>query len=424
MYKYIIEGSKKLEGSVKISGAKNSALPILMATLLTNKKCTIHRVPNLRDIQTTIKLLEALGKEIQFKQSTMTITEKEDGLIEAPYEIVKTMRASICVLGPLLARYKQAKVSLPGGCAFGPRPIDLHLTGLSKLSANIAINHGYIEAETKKLIGDDIDMMGTYGPTVLGTDNVMMAACLAEGKTKILNSALEPEVSDLANCLNKMGANVTNIGSDTLIIEGVNELHGFEHTIIPDRIETGTFIAATIGTEGNIEINDTNPALLENVIEMSKECGAKFDFKDNSQTICVSMDGKPNPIDITTKPYPGFPTDLQAQFLAALLKAKGQSKISETIYLERFQHIAEMQRLGANIELDNSCAIVNGVDKLSSTAVMASNIRAGAGIVIATLMAEGISEVKRIYHIERGYEKLEEKISNINGIIRKEWEIE
>jgi len=420
MFKYIIEGGKSLKGSISISGAKNSALPILMASLLTDEKCILRNVPNLRDIQTTIRLLEALGKKVKFEKGVLSIEEEVSGLIEAPYDIVKTMRASICVLGPLLARYKKAKVSLPGGCAFGPRPVDLHLKGLSVLGANIHLTHGYIDATTDGLQGCMVNMLGNFGTTVLGTDNIMMGATLADGITKILYSALEPEVTDLAQCLIQMGANIEGIGTGTLKIEGIKKLNGFDYTVIPDRIEIGTFIAMVMATSGEINLIGAKSNLLELVIDISRKMGAKI--TSNDEGITVKSDGVINPVDIHTKPYPEFPTDLQPQFMACLMKAEGISTIADMVYPERFLHIPEFNRLGGDVKLQNATAIINGGKKTESTIVMASDIRAGAGLVIATLMTKGISEVHRIYHIERGYEKLEEKISTLGGIIRKEWE--
>ncbi|MEJ5283978.1 MAG: UDP-N-acetylglucosamine 1-carboxyvinyltransferase [Brevinematales bacterium] len=417
MDKYIIKGEKRLKGEVKISGAKNASLPIMAASLLTSEKVVLHNVPDLMDIRTMILLLEYLGKKVEFKDGTLIIEEVRDDLYEAPYDIVRKMRASIAVLGPLLARKKRAKVSFPGGCAIGPRPIDIHIRGMKALGAQIEIEHGYIDAVAKELVGKTINLLGTNGPSVLATENVMMAATFAKGVTIIEGAACEPEVEDLANFLNSMGAKIKGAGTPFIQIEGVNELKSTEHTIIPDRIETGTFIAMAGMTMGEIKILHTNVKHIEYPIDVFSKAGVEIEIIDEKTIIARGKTTKP--IEVETLPYPFFPTDLQSQLMALVSTSDGISIITEKIFPDRFLHAAELNRMGADIKIDGATAIIKGVEYLSGASIMASDLRAGAGLVIAALAAKGESEILRIYHIDRGYEKLEEKIRNLGGEIER-----
>ncbi len=417
MDKYIIKGEKRLKGEVKISGAKNASLPIMAASLLTSEKVVLHNVPDLMDIRTMILLLEYLGKKVEFKDGTLIIEEVRDDLYEAPYDIVRKMRASIAVLGPLLARKKRAKVSFPGGCAIGPRPIDIHIRGMKALGAQIEIEHGYIDAVAKELVGKTINLLGTNGPSVLATENVMMAATFAKGVTIIEGAACEPEVEDLANFLNSMGAKIKGAGTPFIQIEGVNELKSTEHTIIPDRIETGTFIAMAGMTMGEIKILHTNVKHIEYPIDVFSKAGVEIEIIDEKTIIARGKTTKP--IEVETLPYPFFPTDLQSQLMALVSTSDGISIITEKIFPDRFLHAAELNRMGADIKIDGATAIIKGVEYLSGASIMASDLRAGAGLVIAALAARGESEILRIYHIDRGYEKLEEKIRNLGGEIER-----
>ncbi len=417
MDKYIIKGEKRLKGEVKISGAKNASLPIMAASLLTSEKVVLHNVPDLMDIRTMILLLEYLGKKVEFKDGTLIIEEVRDDLYEAPYDIVRKMRASIAVLGPLLARKKRAKVSFPGGCAIGPRPIDIHIRGMKALGAQIEIEHGYIDAVAKELVGKTINLLGTNGPSVLATENVMMAATFAKGITIIEGAACEPEVEDLANFLNSMGAKIKGAGTPFIQIEGVNELKSTEHTVIPDRIETGTFIAMAGMTMGEIKITNTNVKHIEYPIDVFSKAGVEIEIIDEKTIIARGKTTKP--IEVETLPYPFFPTDLQSQLMALVSTSDGISIITEKIFPDRFLHAAELNRMGADIKIDGATAIIKGVEYLSGASIMASDLRAGAGLVIAALAAKGESEILRIYHIDRGYEKLEEKIRNLGGEIER-----
>lgn len=418
MDKLIIKGGASLRGKVKISAAKNGTLPILAACLLTDKQCVIKNVPALQDIKTMLGLLSALGAEVSFENHNVTITAGNNLSLEAPYEIVSKMRASYYVLGPLLARFRKAKVYLPGGCAIGPRPIDLHIKGMESLGANLVIEHGYIDANAKMLYGSEILLAGSSGPSVGATANVMMAATLAQGTTTIISAALEPEIVDLANFLNAMGAKITGAGSPTIKITGVKELNGTEWTPIPDRIEAGTFACAAAITKGEIEIENCNPNHLELVILALKNMGCEIKKQDNSLLINANTDLKS--FNITTAPYPGFPTDLQAQFMAVATVANGTSVITENIFKSRFLHAMELSRMGAQIKIDDNVAIVDGVKKLSGAKVMASDLRASAALVLAGLCAEGKTEVSRIYHLDRGYEKLEQKLQRLGASIKRE----
>jgi UDP-N-acetylglucosamine 1-carboxyvinyltransferase len=417
MDKLLIKGGSRLIGKVKVSASKNATLPILAACLLTNKTCKIKQVPLLQDIKTMIGLLKALGADIKFEDSTLTIFTGNNLSVEAPYEIVSKMRASYYVLGPLLARFHKAKVYLPGGCAIGPRPIDLHIKGMEALGALVKIEHGYIDANTRRLKGTDILLEGSLGSSVGATANVMMAASLADGATTIIGAALEPEIIDLANFLNALGAKIEGAGTSTIKIIGVKELNGAEWTPIPDRIEAGTFACAAFATQGNIEITNCEPEHLSAVNLTLKEMGCNVYNTDNS--IIVKANSRPKSVSITTAPYPGFPTDLQAQFMAVLATADGTSHIAEKIFKSRFLHALEMNRMGAQINMEDNIAVINGVEKLSGAKVMASDLRASAALVIAGLCADGETEVSRIYHLDRGYERLEEKLKNLGAIIQR-----
>mgnify|MGYP006079075271 FL=1 len=417
MDKLIIHGGASLEGEVSISGAKNSALPILSATLLTDQAVTISNVPHLHDITTTIELLGLMGSRITVNERMhIEIDNAQINNFFAPYELVKTMRASILVLGPLLARYGKADVSLPGGCAIGSRPVNIHLQGLIAMGADITTDSGYIRAETKgrlKGVHLTLDIV-----TVTGTENLMMAATLADGLTIIENAAREPEVKDLANCLNKMGAKISGAGTDHIEIEGVESLHGTEHEILPDRIETGTYLVAAAMTGGTMRLKNTQSILLESVITKLTEAGAKIEIEENA--ISIDMKGKkPKAVDVHTSPFPGFPTDMQAQFTAMNSIAEGSGIITEAVFENRFMHVHELQRMGADLKLQGNTTITNGVEQLTCAPVMATDLRASASLVLAGLVAEGETVVDRIYHIDRGYETIEEKMSQLGASIRR-----
>ena len=417
MDKLIIHGGASLEGEVSISGAKNSALPILSATLLTDQPVTISNVPHLHDITTTIELLGLMGSRITVNERMhIEIDNAQINNFFAPYELVKTMRASILVLGPLLARYGKADVSLPGGCAIGSRPVNIHLQGLIAMGANITTDSGYIRAETKgrlKGVHLTLDIV-----TVTGTENLMMAATLADGLTIIENAAREPEVKDLANCLNKMGAKTSGAGTDRIEIEGVESLHGTEHEILPDRIETGTYLVAAAMTGGKMRLRNTQSILLESVITKLTEAGAKIEIEENA--ISIDMKGKkPKAVDVHTSPFPGFPTDMQAQFTAMNSIAEGSGTSTEAVFENRFMHVHELQRMGADLKLQGNTTITDGVEQLTCAPVMATDLRASASLVLAGLVAEGETVVDRIYHIDRGYETIEEKLSQLGASIKR-----
>ena len=417
MDKLIIHGGASLEGEVSISGAKNSALPILSATLLTDQPVTISNVPHLHDITTTIELLGLMGSRITVNERMhIEIDNAQINNFFAPYELVKTMRASILVLGPLLARYGKADVSLPGGCAIGSRPVNIHLQGLIAMGADITTDSGYIRAETKgRLKGAHLTLDIV---TVTGTENLMMAATLADGLTIIENAAREPEVKDLANCLNKMGAKISGAGTDHIEIKGVESLHGTEHEILPDRIETGTYLVAAAMTGGTMRLKNTQSILLESVITKLTEAGAKIEIEENA--ISIDMKGKkPKAVDVHTSPFPGFPTDMQAQFTAMNSIAEGSGIITEAVFENRFMHVHELQRMGADLKLQGNTTITNGVEQLTCAPVMATDLRASASLVLAGLVAEGETVVDRIYHIDRGYETIEEKMSQLGASIRR-----
>ncbi|MGA9852194.1 MAG: UDP-N-acetylglucosamine 1-carboxyvinyltransferase [Gammaproteobacteria bacterium] len=416
MDKLLISGGRPLEGEIRISGAKNATLPILAATLLADGPVTIGNVPHLHDVTTTIELLGRMGVGVTIDER-MRI-EVDPGSIRefyAPYELVKTMRASILVLGPLLAHYGRAEVSLPGGCAIGTRPVNLHISGLEAMGASIKVENGYIRASSERLHGTRI-CMDTV--SVTGTENIMMAATLADGTTVIENAAREPEVVDLALCLIQMGARIMGHGTDTIVIEGVKTLHGTEYNVLPDRIETGTYLCAGALTGGHVRVKDTKPELLEAVISKLEEAGAKVDKGGN--WIEVDMRGRrPQAVDVRTAPYPAFPTDMQAQFTALNVVAKGTGTITETVFENRFMHVLEMQRMGADVRLEGNTAISQGVAHLTGAPVMATDLRASASLVLAGLVAEGETVVERIYHIDRGYEAIEEKLGQLGAKIRR-----
>ena len=416
MDKLIIQGGIPLAGDIRVSGAKNAALPILAATLLADGPMIIGNVPHLHDITTTMELLGRMGLQLTVDER-MHIEVDSSTIREffAPYELVKTMRASILVLGPLLARFGAAEVSLPGGCAIGSRPVNLHLQGLTQMGAEISVESGYIKASAKRLRGVDLvlDLV-----TVTGTENLMMAATLADGVTTIRNAAREPEVVDLANCLINMGAHIEGAGTDTIRIEGVETLHGTRYDILPDRIETGTYLVAAAMTGGSIKLKNTNPELLESVIAKLGEAGARIECGED--WIHLDMNGQPpRAVDIHTSPYPGFPTDMQAQFTALNCVARGTGTITESVFENRFMHVLELQRMGADVKLEGNTAITTGVQRLTGAPLMATDLRASASLVLAGLVADGTTEVDRIYHIDRGYETIEEKLVNLGARIRR-----
>lgn len=421
MDKLVITGGRKLKGEVSVSGAKNSALPIMAAALLSEEESIIENVPDLRDIQTMAKLLRSLGARVLFENRTIAIKPGKSLKTLAPYKLVSTMRASVCVLGPLIGRMGYAEVSLPGGCVIGPRPIDLHLKGIEALGAHIEIQHGYVNARVvKKLRGTEIYLGGSFGSSVLATGNVMMAAVLADGKTVIENSACEPEVVDLARFLRKMGAKISGEGSPRLEIEGVKKLHGARYSVIADRIEAGTFILASAMTGGDVLVKNVDPGHQNALIDKLHQCGVRIEKGKNS--IRVRRNGRLKPVDATTLPYPGFPTDLQAQMMALMAVTPGISVITEKIYPDRFMHVSELNRMGSKIFLEGPSAIVHGVKHLSGAPVMASDLRASAALVIAGLVAEGTTEIHRVYHLDRGYEKIEEKLFALGASIHRDRE--
>jgi UDP-N-acetylglucosamine 1-carboxyvinyltransferase len=414
MDKIIVEGGRSLEGEVKISGAKNAALPILISSLLTDGWNTYTNVPDLRDIQSTKDLLAHLGAKVKTDKDTVQIDAGGVSDHEAPYDLVRKMRASILVLGPLLARLKKARVSLPGGCAIGARPINLHLKGLALLGAKIELKHGYVEATADHLTGEEIYMDIS---TVTGTENLMMAAVLAEGTTVLNNAACEPEVVALADVLNRMGAKIKGAGTTVMTIEGVSTLQPVSVKIIPDRIEAGTFMVSAALTKGNVTILDCEPDHLEAVIHKLRLSGADVFVKEQSIQVRGTRDIVS--VDIKTLPYPGFPTDMQAQFMVLMSVAGGFSMISETIFENRFIHVSELKRMGADIKISGNTAMITGVPMLSGAPVMASDLRASASLILAGLAAKGATEINRVYHLDRGYEKIEEKFSQLGAAIRR-----
>ena len=414
MNKIVIHGGNPLRGTVQVSGAKNSALPLLCATLLTGGDHRLSNIPQLRDIRTVFELLKTLGANVDIDGDNAVINADGVESVEAPYDLVKTMRASVLVLGPLLARHGHARVSLPGGCAIGARPIDLHLKGFAAMGAEISLDHGYVEARVDRLKGANIyfDM-----PTVGGTENLMMAATLAEGTTILENAACEPEIVDLAQALNGMGAQIRGAGTDTITIEGVDELQPMDYRVMADRIEAGTFMVAAAMTKGDVLVKDADPVCLEAVISKLREAGAQVDLCDDGIRV-VGVE-EILPIQIKTSPHPGFPTDMQAQFMAMLTLANGTSVIAENVFENRFMHVCELQRLGSNIRIDGKQALVEGVDMLLGAPVMATDLRASASLVLAGLAADNTTEVSRIYHLDRGYERLEEKFLALGADIKR-----
>jgi len=419
MDKLIVHGGSVLSGSINISGSKNASLPILAASLLTDQPCIIRRVPDVSDTNYMIQILSALGAEVERSSGTVRITCGEI-LDEAPYELVRRMRASICVMGPLLARKGRAVVSLPGGCVIGDRPVDLHLRGLQALGATVEFEGGNITLTAKDgLRGTEIDLAGTHGPTVLGTDNVMMAATLAEGITIIESAAAEPEVLDLANFLNAMGAKITGAGTRRITIEGVKSLHGVEHTVIPDRIEAGTFMAAAALAGEGVTLRRVCREHLKAITKAIEASGHRVEFNEAGTQCTVHRGETLQGVDLDTSPYPGYPTDMQAQMTALLTTTPGISVIKDTIFPQRFMHCAELKRMGADIKLDNGTAVVRGVQQLSAAPVMASDLRASAALVLAGLTAKGSTMISRLYHIDRGYEHIDEKLLMLGANVER-----
>ncbi|MFW2371535.1 MAG: UDP-N-acetylglucosamine 1-carboxyvinyltransferase [Gammaproteobacteria bacterium] len=416
MNKLLIQGGVTLQGEIRISGAKNAVLPILAATLLSDGPTVVENVPHLQDVTTTVALLGSMGVTVVIDE-TMSVEVDTSTLNSqvAPYDLVKTMRSSILVLGPLLARYGYAEVSLPGGCAIGSRPVNIHIKGMQDMGADIEVKNGYIYARADRLQGARIVMDLV---TVTGTENLMMAAALAEGTSVLENAAREPEVVDLANFLNSMGAKISGAGTDTITVEGVERLHGTRYRVVPDRIETGTFLIAAAITGGRIKLKNTNPYILDSVLDKLKEAGAELETGDD--WISLDMHGqRPKPVNIRTAPYPAFPTDMQAQFTALNTIADGTGTVVETIFENRFMHVQELQRMGADIEVEGNTAIVRGVEGLTGAPVMATDLRASASLILSGLVAKGETTVQRIYHIDRGYELIEEKLAALGAKIRR-----
>ena len=414
MEKLLIKGGKSLSGKISCSGAKNAALPMIAATILCDDKVVLKNLPYLQDITTMFELLGSMGSEILLDENMdFTISSFDLKDIQARYELVKTMRASILVLGPLVAKYGKARIALPGGCAIGSRPVNYHLDALKQLGAKIKLKNGYIEASANKLVGSNIRFDGV---TVTGTENIMMAASLAQGVTVLTNVAKEPEIIDLADMLNSMGADIKGAGTDEITIKGVNELFGTSFTIPADRIEAGTYLVAAAVTQGNITIDSINPNRLMKVINMIERSGSKISFDDNSISISMNKD-RPDPVDITTAPFPEFPTDMQAQFSVINAISRGVSNIYETVFENRFMHILELNRMGCDIEVKGNHAIINGVESIYGAEVMATDLRASASLILAGLCAKGETVVDRIYHIDRGYERIEEKLNYLGANI-------
>ncbi|MBE3092871.1 MAG: UDP-N-acetylglucosamine 1-carboxyvinyltransferase [Chloroflexi bacterium] len=413
--KLIISGGNRLQGTVKIDGAKNSSLSIMAATLLTKDVCILRNVPRLTDVETMSDVIRKLGVKVEWKEgNNLYIDSNNFNNYEAPYELVKMMRASILVMGPLLARLKRAKISLPGGCAIGARPVDYHLKGFEALGAQVEVEKGYIEAKVNTLKGVEIYL---DFPSLGATENIMMAACLAEGVTTIENAAKDPEVVELGHFLNKMGAKVEGLGTDLIKIKGVKELHGIDYTIIPDRIEAGTYMMAAAITGGDVLIEKADPLLLKPLIVKLEEAGVRIEVEKNF--IKVIGPDRVKAVDIKTLPFPGFPTDMQPQFMALSCVARGTSVITETVFEKRFAHIGDLIRMGADIKVEGHSAIIKGVKTLSAAPVMASDLRGGAALVLAGLVAEGTTELSRIYHLDRGYAKLEEKLNSLGADIKR-----
>jgi UDP-N-acetylglucosamine 1-carboxyvinyltransferase len=416
MDKILIHGGHPLSGSIKVSGSKNSSLPILAATLLTPEPCVVHGVPDLSDTHYMLQILTHLGAQVERASGTVSVAAEKIRSV-APYEVVRKMRASVCVLGPLLGRCKEATVSLPGGCVIGDRPIDLHLKGFEALGAAVRVESGNVKVFAPKLAGAIINMQGKFGPTVLGTDNVMMAAVLADGVTVVEGAAQEPEVVDLANFLNKMGAKIEGAGTRRIIIDGVPALHGAEHDVIPDRIEAGTFLVAGAICGQGVTVKRVEPEHVRSVTSALTACGFPIHIAD--RTISISPNGVASALEIETEPYPGFPTDMQAQMCALLSTSKGTSFVTDNIFPQRYMHVAELKRMGAQMQMQDATAVIDGVDGLLGAPVMASDLRASAALVLAGLKADGVTEVSRVYHIDRGYEHLDEKLSDLGAHIER-----
>ncbi len=416
MDKLLISGGSRLSGSVSMSGAKNAALPILAGTLLAEDRVVVQNVPHLKDVTTMLSLLQMMGVEVTVDdRQGVEVDARNVSSHEAPYELVRTMRASILVLGPLVARFGRASVSLPGGCAIGARPVNLHVAGLEAMGAEVSVQDGYIRARAERLRGAHIVFDNV---TVTGTENLMMAAVLADGETVLENAAREPEVSDLAEFLIAMGADIEGAGSSTIIVRGVRSLGGARHTVLPDRIETGTYLVAAAVTGGNIRVRHAAPDTLEAVLIKLAEAGAEIESGDD--WIELDMQGRrPKAVDLRTAPYPAFPTDMQAQFCTLNAIAEGVATVTETVFENRFQHLLELQRMGANIQIEGHTAIITGSDKLTAAPVMATDLRASAGLVLAGLAADGKTLVDRIYHVDRGYERIEEKLGQLGAQIRR-----
>jgi UDP-N-acetylglucosamine 1-carboxyvinyltransferase len=415
MERLLIQGGVPLHGEIRVSGAKNAALPILCAAILTPETLRVHNVPHLRDVTTMLSLLAQMGVEVSLDEElSVGLTAAKLDKRVAPYDLVKTMRASVMVLGPLLARFGEARVSLPGGCAIGLRPVDQHIKGLQAMGAHIDIEHGYILARAERLRGARIVMDLV---TVTGTENLMMAAVLAEGTTVIENAAREPEVVDLASCLNAMGARVSGHGTDVITIQGVQRLRGASHYVMPDRIETGTYLAAAAATGGQIRLKDARPGVLDAVLSKLSEAGVRVE--QGEDWLALESEGRLKSVSVRTAPYPAFPTDMQAQFMALNAVAQGTATITETVFENRFMHVQELRRLGADVEVEGNTAVVRGVPSLSGATVMATDLRASACLVLAGLVAEGETVVDRIYHLDRGYERIEEKLSQLGARIRR-----
>ncbi len=414
MSSIVIEGGRPLKGTVKISSAKNAVLPVLAASLLTESQCIIEDAPELEDVRVMVEVLKSLGANVHREGDSIKITAEKIDSFEAPYDLVRKMRASFLVMGPLLARKGRARISMPGGCAIGSRPIDLHLKGFAALGAEIELGHGFVEAKCKKLKGSTIYL---DFPSVGATENIMMAAALAEGQTTIENAAKEPEIIDIANFLNSMGAKIRGAGTDVIKIEGVKELSGISYTVIPDRIETGSFLVAGAITNGNILLENVVPEHLKPVIAKLIECGAEI--TEEPEGLRVIGNGRPMASDVKTMPYPGFPTDMQAQIMAYLSIASGTSMVIETVFENRFMHVEELKRMGAKIKIEGRTAVVEGVEKLSGAPVKATDLRAGAALILAGLAAEGTTKVMNTYHIDRGYANIVEKLQNLGANIKR-----
>ena len=415
MEKLVIEGGVKLFGEVRVSGAKNAALPILCASLLTSEEVMVRNLPHLEDVTTMLTLLGHIGVGVELDDRlAVTLAADSVGSLEAPYDLVRTMRASILVLGPMVARFGKARVSMPGGCAIGQRPVDQHVKGLEAMGARVAIDNGYLLVTADRLVGADItfDLV-----TVTGTENLMLAATLADGVTTLRNSAMEPEIVDLATCLAKMGAKIIGAGTDTIRIEGGQRLRGFDHTVMSDRIEAGTYAAAVSAAGGEVLLREADKGIMNTILAKLGEAGADVDV--SADVLNVKVHNRLRAVNIKTAPYPGFPTDMQAQFMALSTVSDGASLITETIFENRFMHVQELKRLGANIDIQGNMAVVRGVEKLLGAEVMATDLRASAGLVVAGLAASGTTTIGRIYHLDRGYERIEEKLSGLGAMIKR-----